>query len=59
MKCPLCNGGTELLETRKRAAGTYRRYECGKFHRFSTLNNELQRVDEKKRSAGRPRQSNA
>jgi transcriptional regulator NrdR family protein len=54
MKCPICNAWTELLETRKRKAGAYRRYECANLHRFSTLNGELMRIDQKKRGAGRP-----
>ena len=55
MKCPACNSWTELLETRKRAAGTYRRYECANMHRFSTINDQVVRVDAEKRSRGRPR----
>lgn len=53
--CPQCSAWTELLETRKRTAGTYRRYECAKGHRFSTINGDVVRVDERKRAAGRPK----
>ena len=54
MKCPECNAWTDLLETRKRAIGTYRRYECGNMHRFTTTNNVVVRVHTQKLGAGRP-----
>jgi len=54
MKCPECNAWTELLETRKRAAGAYRRYECANLHRFTTIDDAVVRVDKQKLGAGRP-----
>ena len=54
MKCPECNAWTDVLETRKRPAGAYRRYECANLHRFSTIGNEVVRVDKQKLGAGRP-----
>lgn len=53
MKCPICNAWTDVLETRKRSTGTYRRYECGNLHRFSTLNGVVTRVDASKLKRGR------
>jgi hypothetical protein len=53
-RCPVCNAWTDLLETRKRDIGICRRYECANLHRFSTINDYVTRVDEKKRGAGRP-----
>lgn len=41
MRCPTCTGRTRVLETRKRGASIYRRYQCPAVtctqHRFSTL----------------------
>ena len=38
MKCPNCKGYAKILETRKTKQNTIRRrYECGKEHRFTTL----------------------
>lgn len=54
MRCPACQAWTELLETRKRSSGTARRYECANWHRFTTLDHELVRIDIKKLGAGRP-----
>ena len=54
MKCPACNSHTSVVETRKRATGLYRRYECGKMHRFSLLDGVLIRMDKEKLGAGRP-----
>jgi transcriptional regulator NrdR family protein len=55
MKCPLCNAWTEQLETRKRKNGlTYRRYECGNLHRFTTEDHYVMRIDTAKRAGGRP-----
>ena len=55
MKCPECNAWTSVIETRKRPSGLHRRYECGKMHRFSTLDGLLVRMDREKLGAGRPR----
>lgn len=54
MNCPKCNAWTEVLETRKRPAGVYRRYECANLHRFSTVNGEVTRIDSGKVARGRP-----
>lgn len=53
MNCPKCGAWTEVLETRKRKAGTYRRYECANLHRFSTFNGEVARLDDGKLKRGR------
>lgn len=37
MKCPTCGAWTNVLETRMKADGKYRRYECGNLHRFQTI----------------------
>jgi hypothetical protein len=58
-RCPVCNTWTDLLETRKREVGVYRRYECANLHRFSTVNDYVMRIDEKKRGAGRPAKNDA
>ena len=36
MKCPTCGTWTEVLETRKLAGYTRRRYQCANLHRFTT-----------------------
>ena len=54
MNCPKCNAWTEVLETRQRKAGTYRRYECANLHRFSTIDGEVTRIDDSRRERGRP-----
>ena len=54
MNCPKCNAWTEVLETRQRKAGTYRRYECANLHRLSTLDGEVTRIDDSRRERGRP-----
>ncbi len=54
MNCPKCDAWTEVLETRKRKAGTYRRYECANLHRFSTFNDGVTRIDNSRRERGRP-----
>jgi transcriptional regulator NrdR family protein len=37
MLCPICKAWVQVLETRKRPDNqTFRRYECGNTHRFST-----------------------
>lgn len=59
MKCPICNGHTKQLETRTRPAGVFRRYECGKDHRFTTQDHLVVRVDTKKPPAGRPKEAHA
>lgn len=46
MKCPVCNVWVELLETRKRAGGIYRRYECGNLHTFGTMESLIAVYDE-------------
>ena len=46
MKCPVCNVWVELQETRKRAGGTYRRYECGNLHTFGTMESVIAIYDE-------------
>jgi len=46
MKCPVCQVWVELLETRKRAGGTYRRYECGNLHTFGTMESLIAVYDE-------------
>lgn len=53
VNCPKCNAWTEVLETRKRKAGTYRRYECANLHRFSTVNDGVTRIDDGKLKRGR------
>lgn len=53
-KCPLCGAWSNIKETRRRDEGVYRRYECGNFHWFSTLDENVIRVDEKKPRRGRP-----
>jgi hypothetical protein len=55
MKCPQCGAWTELLETRKRVAGVYRRYECANTHRFSTMDDNVVRIDSQKMPVGRPK----
>jgi len=54
MNCPTCNVWTELLETRKRIGGVFRRYECANLHRFTTKDNVVVRTDDTKRPRGRP-----
>lgn len=37
MLCPICNAICDTKETRQREENTtYRRYECGNYHRFTT-----------------------
>ena len=56
MKCPICNAWTTQLETRKRAGGIFRRYECANLHRFTTKDGEVFRVDATKLKVGRPKE---
>lgn len=38
MKCPVCNAWVSVKETRAKPQNTtYRRYECGNEHRFTTV----------------------
>lgn len=53
MKCPICGAWTLVKSTRARKTNdnTYRRYECGNLHRFST---EERVVTERQRKKGTP-----
>jgi len=44
--CPVCGVWAELKETRKREGGIYRRYECGNFHTFGTMESVIAIYDE-------------
>lgn len=56
MNCPRCDAWSLVLETRKRPTGTYRRYECGNLHRFSTVDGVVTRIDNGTLKTGRPLQ---
>ena len=56
MNCPICNAWTDQLDTRKRAGGIFRRYECANLHRFTTKDGEVFRVDATKLKVGRPKE---
>jgi len=46
MKCPVCNVWTNVQETRQRANGKYRRYQCGNLHTFGTMESVFVVYDE-------------
>jgi len=46
MKCPVCNAWVEVQETRQRANGKYRRYQCGNLHTFGTMESVFVVYDE-------------
>ncbi|WP_353847322.1 ogr/Delta-like zinc finger family protein [Pseudomonas sp.] len=49
MRCPACQAWVEVRETRQRANNiTYRRYQCANLHRFTTTEQVVRVIIEKK-----------